>query len=550
MSVGLLPLDPAPAGARPGDTLRISPEQAAALVPAGATVAVGGSGSLLQVPETLLAALEQRWTREEAPAGLTVVHVMGLGDHEGRGIDHIAIPGLVERFVGSHFVLSPRQQAVIAANEIEAVGLPAGTISLLYREIAARRPGLFTDIGLDTFVDPRQQWGRMNTRTETGLSELVTIGGQEWLFYPRFDLDVALLRATEADALGNISMDDEAAWSDNLAIAQAAHNSGGVVIVEVKRIVSAGAIPAARVRVPAALVDHVVLTDYPNQTPITVADQRRTGVTPNARTEVEPLAFDHRKVVARRAAMELRKGDLANLGVGMANGISYVALEEGFLGEFTLSVEQGIYGGLPGVGLDSGTAINPSAIVDMTSQFDLYDGGALDFAGLAFAQVDRHGNVNVAGVGGVPIGPGGFIDISQKARTVVFCGTLRGGGLRTRIANGTLEILQDGRYPKFVDQVQYVSFNAARARRRGQRVLYVTERAVFQLGEAGVELVELAPGVDLERDVLGQLGFTPTRIAPGPMQPGLFRPEPAGIRPGPRRAEHRRQLMTAGRGHR
>ena len=517
-------------------TVVCSPAEAAELIAPGAVVAVGGTGSLLQVPETLLTAVEDRWLRDGTPRDLVVIHVMGLGDHEGRGIDHIAIPGLVSRFIGSHFVLSPRQQAVIAADQVEAIGLPAGTISLLYREIAARRPGLFTDIGLDTFVDPRHQWGRMNARTTTGLSEIVTVGGQEWLHYPRFDVDVALLRATESDADGNIAMDDKAAIGDNLAIAAAAHNSGGIVIVEVKRCVERGAIPAARVRIPSALVDHVVFTDFPNQTPITITDPRRTGAEPNRSTTVPGLPFDQRKVVARRAAMELHDGDLANLGVGMANGISYVALEEGFLDRVTLTVEQGIFGGLPGVGLDSGTAINPSAIIDMPSTFDVYDGGALDFAGLAFAEVDRMGNVNVAVAGGKPIGPGGFIDISQKARTVVFCGTLRGGGLETDVGDGALRISRDGRYPKFVDAVDYVSFSADRARRTGQRVLYVTERAVFALGEEGVELVEIAPGVDLRRDVLAQMGFTPImRNAPREMDRRLFLPAVSGIAPRPAR---------------
>lgn len=531
----MIPLDAAPSG-RGRPDLHLPPEAAVTLIADGSTVAVGGTGSLLQVPETLLAALERRWERDGSPSGLTVVHVMGLGDHEGRGVDHIAIPGLVRRFVGSHFVLSPREQAVIAADEVEAIGLPAGTISLLYREIAARRPGLFTDIGLDTFVDPRRQWGRMNARTTTGLSELVTVAGREWLFYPSFDIDVALLRASEADADGNIGMDDEAAVGDNLAIAQAVHNSGGRVLVEVKRLVERGAIPAGRVRIPGPLVDHVVVTDFPNQTPITVADPRRTGTTPNRPTEVPPLPFDQRKVVARRAAVELHEGDLANLGVGMANGISYVALEEGFLDRFTLTVEQGIFGGLPGVGLDSGTAINPSAIVDMPGQFDLYDGGALDFAGLAYAEVDRHGNVNVAAAGGKPIGPGGFIDISQKARTVVFCGTLRGGGLQVRLDGGNLAIAREGRYPKFVDEVSHISFNAERACLRGQRVLYVTERAVFRLTGEGVELIEVAPGADLKRDVLDQMGFVPLmRSQPRLMEPRLFRPGPAGLKPRPRR---------------
>jgi acyl CoA:acetate/3-ketoacid CoA transferase len=539
-----LTLPAVPGGRRTGG-LALTPDDAVKLIPNDATIAVGGTGSLLQVPETLLAALERRWNTTQSPTDLTVIHVMGLGDHTGRGTDHIAIPGLVKRFVGSHFVLSPRQQAVIAANDVEAIGLPAGTISLLYREIAGGRPGLFTDIGLDTFVDPRQQWGCMNPRTTAGMSEIVTIGDQEWLFYPRFDIDIALLRATEADADGNIGMDDEAAIGDNFAIAQAVHNSGGLVIVEVKRQAERGAIPAGRVRIPGGLVDHVVITDYPNQTPITVSDSRRTGAELNQATNVPALAFDERKVVARRAAMELCEGDLANLGVGMANGISYVALEEGFLDRFTLTVEQGIFGGLPGVGLDSGTAINPSAVVDMPGTFDLYDGGGLDFAGLAFAQIDRRGNVNVAGVGSKPIGPGGFIDISQKARTVVFCGTLRGGGLSVDLSDGDLAITHEGRYPKFVEKVDYISFNAARAVARGQRVLYITERAVFTLGADGVELIEIAPGVDLRRDILGQMGFTPLIRTPlDVMQRRLFLPAPAGIQPLPaRRNDIRERLL-------
>ena len=538
-----LRLDPAPSGRR--EDVLITPDDAVRRIRDGSRVAVGGTGSLLQVPETLLAALERRWLVEKAPGDLDVVHVMGLGDYEGRGIDHIAIPGLVRRFVGSHFVLSPRQQGVIARGEVQAVGLPAGMISLLYREIAARRPGLFTDIGLGTSVDPRHQWGRMNDQTQLGLSELVTVGGQEWLFYPRFDIDVALLRATEADPDGNVGMDDEAAVADNLAIAQAAHNSGGIVVVEVKRTVGRGAIAAGRVRIPGALVDYVVVTDFPNQTPTTVEDARRTGVVPNTPTQVEALPFDHRKVVARRAATELCAGDLANLGVGVANGISYVALEEGFLDRFTLTVEQGILGGLPGVGLDSGTAVNPTAIIDMPSTFDLYDGGGLDFAGLAFAQIDRRGNVNVAGVGHTPIGPGGFIDISQKARTIVFCGTLRGGGLDIRLDNGELRIVQDGRYPKFVEDVQYVSFSAERAQATGQQVLYVTERAVFRLAERGVELIEIAPGVDLCRDVLNRMGFIPLMpISPRLMDRRLFLPGLTGIRiRPPRDARHRENLQ-------
>lgn len=517
--------------------LVIDAAAAAGLVRDRDCVVVGGSGSLLQVPETLLAAIGRRFADTGGPVDLDVVHVMGLGDHLGRGVDHLARRGLTRRFIGSHFVLSPAEQALIARGEVEAIGLPAGTITLLYREIAAGRPGLLTDIGLDTFVDPRQQWGRMNDVTGDGLSRVLTLDGREWLYYPTFPVDVALLRATEADTAGNLTMGDEAASSDNLAIAQAAHNSGGLVLAEVKRVVPAGTLPAAQVRVPGALVDHVVVTDYPNQTPMTREDPRRTGSRPNTPTQVHVLALDHRKVIARRAAIELRQGQLANLGVGMANGISYVALEEGVLDELTLTVEQGIFGGLPGIGLDSGTAVNPAAIVDMTSQFDLYDGGALDLAGLSFAQVDRLGNVNVTRIGDTPIGPGGFIDISQKARTVLFCGTFRGGDIEVDVEGDEVRIRREGRYGKFVEQVPSITFSAARAHAQGQLVLYITERAVFQLGAHGVELIEIAPGVDLRRDVLDQMEFVPVMPqTPTLMDARLFKAGPMGLALPPARA--------------
>lgn len=509
--------------------LVISAARAAEVVLDGDTCVVGGSGSLLQVPETTLRAIGERFDRTGGPKGLRVVHVMGLGDHTGRGLDHLAKEGMVRQFIGSHFVLSPEQQRLIHENRVEAIGLPAGTISLLYREIAGGRPGLFTDIGLDTFVDPRLDWGRMNTVTESGISELVTVGEREWLFYPAFDVDVALLRATSADEDGNLDMADEAGLSDNLAIAQAVHNRGGTVIAEVKQVVERGALRAADVRVPGVLVDHVVVTDFPNQTPVTVFDPRRTGTRPRTQMELETLHLDHRKVVARRAAMEIRDGELVNLGVGMANGISYVAQEEGFLDSIHLTVEQGLFGGLPGVGLDSGTAINPTAMIDMSAQFDLYDGGALDMAGLAFAEIDRHGNVNVGRVGSTPIGPGGFIDISQKAGRVVFCGTFRGGGLSTHVGDGRIEISHEGAYAKIVPEVEAITFSAARALAEGRTALYVTERCVFRLSEGGLLLTEIAPGVDLQRDILDHLAFRP-QVAEdlALMDERIFRPVPMG----------------------
>jgi propionate CoA-transferase len=539
----LLVLPGTPGRARKG--LCITPADAAMLITTGDRVAVGGSGSLLQVPETTLSAIGRRFSETNLPRDLDVIHVMGLGDHEGRGVDHLARAGLARRFIGSHFVLSPMQQELIASNQVEAIGLPAGTVSLLYREIAAGRPGLLTDIGIGTYVDPRIGAGRMNEATAQGVGEIVELAGHEWIFYPTFNIDVALIRASAADEHGNLSMEDEAGFSDNLALAQAAHNTGGLVIAEVKRVVAAGEIPAAHVRVPGVLVDHVVVTDYPKQTPITIYDLSRTGTQRPTEQHVPAMVLDQRKVVARRAAMEIAHGDLVNLGVGIANGISYVALEEQVLDRITITVEQGLFGGLPGIGLDSGTAVNPSSIVDMSSQFDFYDGGGLDTAGLAFAQVDRHGNVNVARVGSKPIGPGGFIDISQKASTVLFCGTFRGGGLQTVVSDGQLKIAQEGRYAKFVADVDVVTFSAARAIEAGQRVLYITERALFQLTPDGIELIEVAPGIDLQRDVLDQLPFTPVQASkPRLMNPAIFAPEPFGLTLLPPRTRRKRRSRT------
>jgi propionate CoA-transferase len=292
-------------------------------------------------------------------------------------------------------------------------------------------------------------------------------------------------------------------------------------------------------------VDHLVVTDYPMQTPLTEFDPSRTGMLPPRNGVIEPIELDHRKVVARRAAAEIETGSLVNLGVGMANGISHVIHEEGLIDQVTFTVEQGLYGGVPGIGLDSGTAVDPTAIIDMCSQFDLYDGGGLDFAGLAFAQVDRHGNVNVTKAGGTVIGPGGFIDISQRAGTVVFCGTVTGGGLQTEVSGGSLRIAQEGRYRKFVDDVDAITFSAARALSDGQRVVYITERAVFELRPEGLTLIELAPGLDAERDLFSAMPFVPHVAWDLREMPAhLFTEAPMGLTLQPRRTRTRRAQLA------
>ena len=479
--------------------------EALSSIPDKAVVAVGGSGSLLQVPETLLSVLEQTFRDSGKPTGLTVMHSMGLGDYSGAGLDHLAHDGLVECFVGSHFVLSPRQIEMIEQNRVQAVALPAGSISLLYREIASGRPGLTTDIGLGTFVDPRHGGGRLNSSTTKELSSIVSLSGNEWIHYPSFPISVALLRGSVADTDGNITMTDEAGFSDNLAIAQAVRNSGGVVIVEVREVVEPGTLPGALVKIPGNLVDVVVLSSSPRQTPLLEMDVTRTGMVPGAATEVIDMPQNHRLVVARRAAKEVTPGQLVNLGVGMPNGISAVWAREVAEPLPNFTIEQGHYGGVPGLGLNSGTVMFPTAVIDMPSQFDFYNGGGLDVAVLGFAQADKHGNVSVSRVNGSPIGPGGFIDISQKAQRVVFCGSLTGGGLETELDGGSLRIVREGRYSKFVDNLEEVSFNAERALAQGQRVTFITERAVFELTDQGLRLEEVAPGIDVETQVLAFL---------------------------------------------
>lgn len=483
----------------------VSIAQALSAIPSQATMAVGGSGSLLQVPETLLGELEKVYLSTGNPHDLTVIHSMGLGDYSGAGLDHLAHEKLVSCFIGSHFVLSPRQIAMIESNRVEAVALPAGSISLLYREIAAGRPGLTTDIGLETFVDPRHGGGRLNASTRKEVSSIVSLSGKEWIHYPAFPIDVALLQGSVADRDGNVTMTEEAGFSDNLAIAQATRNSGGIVIVEVRSVVERGTLPGALVKIPGNLVDYVVVSSAPRQTPLIDFDETRTGMVSGVASHVVELPENHRLVIARRAAQEIQHGQLVNLGVGMPNGISAVWAHEKADRQPNFTIEQGHYGGVPGMGLNSGTVAFPTAVIDMPSQFDFYNGGGLEVAVLGFAEADLRGNVSVSRVNGSPIGPGGFIDISQKAGRVLFCGTMTGGGLETALDNGVLRIVREGRYSKFVDKLDEVSFSGNRSVNLGQSVIFITERAVLELTSEGLEVTEIGPGIDLERQVLSVL---------------------------------------------
>lgn len=504
-----------------------TPAEAAALVKDGSTVLVDGSGGGVNEPTAVLRALEERYLSEGDPKDLTVVHVSGMGDGHGGGIDRFAHRGMVRRVIGGHWGWTPGMQQMARDNLIEGYCLPQGTLSHLLRDIAAGRPGSLSAVGLGTFIDPRLGGGRLNTAAAAEVVRLVELDGRTWLFTPAFPIDVAVIRGTEADADGNITMDGEGLLAETLSAAQAARNSGGIVIAQVRHLVAAGSLDPRRVRVPAVLVDALVVDAGQRLSFATADDPFLTGARRKPATAPESMALSVRKVIARRAAMALRRGDVINLGFGMPDGVGAILAEEGRAHEVTFTVEQGHIGGVPAGGSDFGLCVNPQASLDAGHQFDWYDGGGLDVAVLSFAQVDAAGNVNVSRFGDHITGVGGFIDIAQGAKRLVFVGTLTAGG-RYRIGDGPpIAIIEEGQ-PKFVAEVDQISFSAARAREVGQPVIYVTERAVFRLGTDGPELVEVAAGLQVERDVVEHMGFKPpagtdlAQIDPRCFQPGLM----------------------------
>ncbi len=486
----------------------VTAAEAAALVSDGDTVTTSGFVGI-GVPDQLLAALETRFLDTGGPRDLTLFFAAGQGDGADRGLNRLGHEGLLARVIGGHWGLIPKVGQLATNGLIEAYNLPQGVISQLYRDIAAGKPGTVTHVGLGTFVDPRLDGGKINPQTTDDIVELMEIAGREQLFYHARPIQVALLRGTTADPAGNVTLEREALVIDNLAQAMATRNSGGVVIVQVERIAARGALNPRDVILPAALVDAVVIAEpeHHMQTYATPYSHLFAGQFRAPAGVSAPMALDARKIIARRAAFELPVNGVVNLGIGMPEGVAAVAEEEGLLDHVTLTAEPGVVGGRPASGLDFGAATNTDAIIPQNAQFDFYDGGGLDLAVLGMAEADAAGNVNVSRFGTRLAGAGGFINISQNAARVVFAGTFTAGGLDIALSDGALTIAQEGRARKFQDTVQQITFSGPRA--LGKPILYVTERCVFDLCADGLRLTELAPGVDLETDILAHMAFHP-----------------------------------------
>lgn len=488
----------------------VSLENAVKKIKDDSVVAVGGfigSGHA----EAVTAEIENSFLQYGIPNNLTLIYAAGQGDSKDKGLNHFGHKGLVSKIIGGHWALCPKLQQLAVNNEVEAYNLPQGVISHMYRDIAAGKPGTTSKVGLNTFVDPRLDGGKLNKKTKEDIVKVINIEDKEYLFYKAISIDVAILRATYADEDGNATFDKEVATLDATSMAQAAKNSGGIVILQVEKIVARGTLDPRKVRIPGIYVDAIVVSKPEShmQTYAELYNPAYSGEVKFPLGLTEPLPLDERKIIARRAVMELKQDSIINLGIGMPEGISSVANEEGIADTMTLTVESGPIGGVPANGLNFGASLNPSAILDQCYQFDFYDGGGLDIAFLGLAQCDKKGNINVSKFGTKIAGCGGFINITQNAKKVVYCGTFTALGLKIKVGEGRIDILNEGKVKKFIDEVEQITFSGDYASKGKQEILYITERCVFRLGKEGLVLEEIAPGINLESDILKNMTFKP-----------------------------------------
>jgi propionate CoA-transferase len=489
----------------------LSPQQAAELIQDGDKIVLGGFiGSV--VPEAIESAIGKRFLSSGHPRDLELYFTAGQGDGIGRANNHLSHSGMVSMAIGGHWGLIPNLQKLANENKITGYNFPQGVISHLLRDSAAGKPGTLTHVGLGTFVDPLFGGGKINSITKRDRVSRISIEQQDYLFYQRIDANVAILRGTTADENGNITMEDECFFLENLAAAQLVTNMGGIVIVQVKQVVKAGELNPQEVRIPGIFVDVVTIADEAEhmQTFAEAMNPAYCGRGDVSLAEhTTPLPLDAKKIIARRAALELTRGAVLNYGIGIPEMISVIADEEGVTEQTIATVESGAIGGTLASGLSFGASAFPQAIITQDQIFDFYDGGGIDQAFLGLAECDQQGNLNVSKFGSKIAGCGGFINISQNAKEVFFCGTFTANQLVVTTNQSQLEIVTEGKVKKFIEQVQQITFSADFARQKNKRVLYITERAVFRLAEQTLELIEIAPGIDLERDILQQMDFKP-----------------------------------------
>jgi acyl CoA:acetate/3-ketoacid CoA transferase len=517
----------------------VTAAEAAALVPDGAVVTVSSSSGL-GCPDAVLAALGRRFDETGAPRGLTTLHPIAAGDMWGvKGIDHLAKPGLLARILGGSYPSGPSTAEppaiwrMVTGDEIPAYNIPSGILFDMHRDAAAKRPGVLTKVGLDTFVDPDREGCAMNAKAAAApVVRKVEFAGDTWLFFPTIVPKVAIIRATTADERGNLSYEQEGGYLGPLDQALSVRNNGGIVIAQVKRLAKSGTIRPQQVLVPGILVDYIVVAPDQMQTTQTVYDPAISGEVFRPESSFSLTEWGPAKVIARRVAQELRTGDAVNIGFGISANVPRILIEEGRHGAVTWVIEQGAVGGVPLLDFQFGCASNAEAIVPSPYQFTYFQGGGFDASLLSFLQIDRNGSVNVSKLGVRPhvtAGAGGFIDITSRARKIVFSGYFMAGG-KLSIEDGRLVIAQDGKVRKLVEEVEHVSFSGRRAVEQGQDITYVTERCVMRLTPEGIEVAEVAPGIDLRADILDQAEFPLiVRGQPRLMEASLFRPEPFGL---------------------